>query len=132
MKFSALFVHRSRRLPRAFYEPSLGAPASRGRFVQCRESKTRRRDAGAPRFMVPMHAKKRKDAFHACLLIAIQLFCLPLMTHCADLGLFEKQADIGNPSKAGSAVFESSTGTYLVSGGGENMLFTNQAFHFCL
>src|SRR6266478_4245243 len=69
-------------------------------------------------------------AFRACLLIAIQLLCLSSTTHCAELGLFENEADIGNPSKAGSASFDAANGSYLVSGGGENMWFTNDAFHF--
>src|SRR5712671_6613818 len=67
---------------------------------------------------------------HVCLLITIQLLCLPFITQSAELGLFENQGDIGNSSKAGSAVFDAATGSYLVSGGGENMWFTNDAFHF--
>ena len=52
------------------------------------------------------------------------------MTRCGELGVFEQQTDIGNPSKAGSTVFDSATGSYLVTGGGDNMWFTNDAFHF--
>src|SRR6266436_4904099 len=44
--------------------PALGAPASRRRVVQCPESKTRRRDAGAPRFLVPMHVGSSLEALH--------------------------------------------------------------------
>jgi TolB protein len=48
----------------------------------------------------------------------------------ADLGLFQNETDIGNPAKPGRAVFDSATGSYAVSGGGENMWFTNDSFHF--
>ncbi len=43
--------------------------------------------------------------------------------------MFEDQNDVGPTSKAGSAVIEND-GSYLVAGGGENMWFTNDAFHF--
>jgi Tol biopolymer transport system component len=48
----------------------------------------------------------------------------------ADLGVFENQADVGKPAKEGNAVFDSATGSYSISGGGENMWFTNDSFHF--
>ena len=50
---------------RPLHEPDLGAPAS-SRRVSKREkpTPTRRQDAGAPGFMVPMHSKKRKAALH--------------------------------------------------------------------
>ena len=46
------------------------------------------------------------------------------------LGIFSKQADIGKVLKTGSASYDSAKGEYLVAGGGENMWFTNDAFHF--
>lgn len=48
----------------------------------------------------------------------------------AGLGPFDAQADIGKVGKPGSASFESADGSLLVAGGGENMWFTNDAFHF--
>ena len=45
-------------------------------------------------------------------------------------GLFEGHQDIGRVAKPGSVQFDPSQGTYTVSGGGENMWFTNDAFHF--
>ncbi len=48
----------------------------------------------------------------------------------AQLGLFEKQTDIGTPKHPGSAVFDETKQTYTITGGGENMWFTNDAFHF--
>ena len=46
------------------------------------------------------------------------------------LGIFSQQADIGAVAKAGSADFDSAKSEYLITGGGENMWFTNDAFHF--
>jgi TolB protein len=46
------------------------------------------------------------------------------------LGIFSKQADIGSVAKPGSVSFDSAKGEYLIAGGGENMWFTNDAFHF--
>src|SRR5258708_7549957 len=60
------FVHEplTHRAP-SFHEPALGAPASRRRVRAAPTIETRRRDAGAPRFKVPMHAQKRNAALHA-------------------------------------------------------------------
>ncbi len=51
-------------------------------------------------------------------------------TKAADLGPFESQADVGKTSKAGTAGFSPADHSLLVGGGGENMWFTNDAFHF--
>ena len=48
----------------------------------------------------------------------------------ANLGIFSEQADIGNVARPGSVNFDPATGEYLIAGGGENMWFTNDAFHF--
>ncbi len=50
--------------------------------------------------------------------------------YAADLGLFEQQADIGATAKPGSAAFDPANGSYRIQGSGENMWFTNDAFHF--
>lgn len=63
----------------------------------------------------------------------ITFLALSTMLHpsqAAELGLFEQQTDIGAVGKAGSAVFDPAAGSYVISGGGENMWFTNDAFHF--
>jgi Tol biopolymer transport system component len=46
------------------------------------------------------------------------------------LGIFSDQADIGKVAKSGTATFDSAKNEYIVSGGGENIWFTNDAFHF--
>ena len=46
------------------------------------------------------------------------------------LGIFSEQADIGSIAKPGSVNFDPATGEYRIAGGGENIWFTNDAFHF--
>ena len=47
-----------------------------------------------------------------------------------ELGILSHQHDIGNVARPGSVNFDSARGEYLIAGGGENMWFTNDAFHF--
>jgi TolB protein len=63
-------------------------------------------------------------------LAAACLFGSVPMSRGSELGLFEREAEIGKPARPGSVIFDSSTRSYLISGGGENMWFTNDAFHF--
>lgn len=63
----------------------------------------------------------------------VALACLawaPLGSSGAELGLFEAQAEVGSAAKPGAASYQAADKSYLVSGGGENMWFTNDAFHF--
>ncbi|HWI59839.1 MAG TPA: hypothetical protein VNZ22_21600 [Bacillota bacterium] len=69
-------------------------------------------------------------SFASLLLAAGLLAAAGSVARAADLGLFEGQADIGKPSQAGSATFDAKDQAYTVAGGGENMWFTNDAFHF--
>jgi TolB protein len=64
------------------------------------------------------------------LLLWAPLLGFVISTHAESLGVFEKAADIGKTTKAGSATVDPSANSYVVSGGGENMWFTNDAFHF--
>jgi TolB protein len=48
----------------------------------------------------------------------------------AELGAFTDQGDVGDVAKAGSVEFDAASGSYTLTGGGENMWFTNDAFHF--
>jgi TolB protein len=45
-------------------------------------------------------------------------------------GLFEGQTDVGDTKHSGSVEFDAARRAYTVSGGGANMWFTNDAFHF--
>src|SRR2546426_6123944 len=65
----------------------------------------------------------------------LKLFTFLLCLDCArgpsaTIGIFENQSDIGATRHAGAAVFDASRRVYTVAGGGENMWFTNDAFHF--
>jgi len=53
-----------------------------------------------------------------------------LVLGAADLGIFSGQADIGSVLKPGAVTFDPAKGEYLIAGGGENIWFTNDAFHF--
>src|SRR5262245_35946401 len=55
---------------------------------------------------------------------------LALRGYSAEPGLFEQENDIGQVSHAGSATYERGARSLVVAGGGENMWFTNDAFHF--
>jgi WD40 repeat protein len=45
-------------------------------------------------------------------------------------GIFSGQADIGSVARPGAVNFNPAGNEYLITGGGENMWFTNDAFHF--
>jgi TolB protein len=53
-----------------------------------------------------------------------------LLAQQANFGLFSMNKDIGQPSHAGSAVYDPAAGTYLVSGGGSNMWAKADDFQF--
>jgi TolB protein len=53
-----------------------------------------------------------------------------LVFGASQLGIFSGQADVGSVLKPGSVDFDPDKGEYLIAGGGENMWFTNDAFHF--
>ncbi len=65
------------------------------------------------------------------------LFCAVLLAAAhngagrgASLGLFEAETEIGHPAHSGSVDFNLSGGSYEIAGGGANMWFTNDSFHF--
>src|SRR5262245_52170801 len=63
---------------------------------------------------------------------AILLFSaiLPVGAQNDALRIFENQTDVGATAHTGSVEHNAAQGAYLVAGGGENMWFTNDAFHF--
>ena len=46
------------------------------------------------------------------------------------LGLFAKNIDIGSVRKSGHVKYDAAQKSYLIAGGGENMWFNNDTFHF--
>ncbi len=71
--------------------------------------------------------RKNAASFLICL---ATLFGFSTLSSAAGLGAFEDESEVGSPAKAGRTVFVAANGTYTVTGGGENMWFTNDAFHF--
>jgi TolB protein len=63
-------------------------------------------------------------------LFILSMSTKPVFSQSTNLGIFSNQADIGSVAKPGSADFNPATGEYLIAGGGGNMWFTNDAFHF--
>ena len=59
-----------------------------------------------------------------CGLAALALGC------SAAVGIFERDADIGDTPKAGAIDFNADTGDYRVTGGGANIWAKVDAFHF--
>ena len=45
-------------------------------------------------------------------------------------GIFEAHGDVGPVAHPGSVAYDATAGTYTVRGGGENMWFSTDAFHF--
>src|ERR1700704_5030475 len=46
------------------------------------------------------------------------------------VGIFDDHRDIGNPKVAGSASYDPASQTYTVKGGGSNIWFNRDEFHF--
>ncbi len=66
-------------------------------------------------------------------ILAVTMTMLPAVSpriQAATFGAFEGHLDIGSTKHAGSVEFDPLRGAYLVAGGGANMWFTNDAFHF--
>jgi TolB protein len=47
-----------------------------------------------------------------------------------NIGLFEGETDVGNPLRAGSALYDSASESYTIEGSGSNMWFGRDEFHF--
>lgn len=48
----------------------------------------------------------------------------------AEFGRFENHTEVGGAKRPGAIQWDADTGTYTISGGGANMWFTNDVFHF--
>ncbi len=58
------------------------------------------------------------------------IFCCSTAFAQNPIGIFENHADIGNPKKAGSAQYDEGTQTYNIKGGGYNIWFNRDEFHY--
>ena len=66
--------------------------------------------------------KKISLLFYLLLLISLPNF--------AQIGIFEKGEDIGNPKMKGSSSYDEASQSYTLKGGGENIWFNHDEFHF--
>jgi TolB protein len=64
------------------------------------------------------------------IMLAIGIMTMLSKPSNADIGEFENDTDIGQISLQGSAQFDSETKQYRISGSGENMWASQDAFHF--
>lgn len=69
-------------------------------------------------------------AFIAFVSGSVSAVAAPNSLRAAPLGVFEDHSDVGATKLGGSARYTEGTGSYTVAGGGANMWFTNDAFHF--
>jgi hypothetical protein len=60
----------------------------------------------------------------------ISLLLSVAITLAGSVGPFEGQTDIGKPARVGSARLDPDSGTLTIAGGGGNMWFTSDSFHF--
>src|SRR6185503_9039283 len=64
---------------------------------------------------------------------AVQIACVSFIVTqsvCSAVGLFDGEGDVGETKHAGSVEFNARQAAYTIAGGGANMWFTNDAFHF--
>ena len=63
----------------------------------------------------------------------MKILSLLMLTSCmtyAQVGQFEAAQDIGNPKIEGSSAYDETSKTYTLKGGGENIWFNHDEFHF--
>jgi hypothetical protein len=73
-----------------------------------------------------------KQVFCAILILSVMLLFPTrlLFSQRQPLGIFEGSSDIGDVLRKGSVTFDSLSMRYIVAGGGENMWFVKDAFHY--
>lgn len=64
------------------------------------------------------------------ILIILFFYIIFSIPNFAQIGIFEKAEDIGSPKVKGSSSYDEATQTYAVKGGGENIWFNHDEFHF--
>lgn len=63
--------------------------------------------------------------------IVVFLFSITIVSAQGNLDLFDSHSDVGNPAKAGSAVYIPETHQYIISGAGANVWANRDEFQFC-
>jgi regulation of enolase protein 1 (concanavalin A-like superfamily) len=62
--------------------------------------------------------------------LAALMVALVVVVCSASVGIFERDADVGDTPKTGAIEFNADTGNYRVTGGGDNIWAKVDAFHF--
>jgi TolB protein len=80
--------------------------------------------------MVGFKMRKMSEAIGILVLVCSSVFALLAFGARANLGTFDSDGDIGTVRRQGPVEYDPAAGTYLIAGGGENMWFSSDAFHF--
>lgn len=79
--------------------------------------------------MKPTHLTQFALAALTCF-ASVHPFCARAQTTASAPDMFAGHQDIGTCARPGSVRYDEAQGSYTVAGGGANMWFTNDAFHF--
>lgn len=64
-------------------------------------------------------------------LTLLAFFCyFSIFAQTSTLGIFEAQADIGNPKQTGAGLYDATSQAYTLTGGGYNIWFGRDEFHY--
>ena len=80
--------------------------------------------------MAGFKMRKMSEAIGIPALAGLSLCAVLAFGGRANPGIFESQGDVGSVRRPGSVEYDPASGTYLIAGGGENMWFASDAFHF--
>jgi TolB protein len=64
------------------------------------------------------------------IIMLFSFLCSLASAQNAKIGVFQSNSDIGNPKKAGSALYNSTDQSYTIKGGGYNIWFERDEFHY--
>src|SRR5512140_2741261 len=64
------------------------------------------------------------------IIMLFSFLCSLASAQNAQIGIFQSNADIGNPKKAGSAIYNSPDQSYTIKDGGYNIWFERDEFHY--
>jgi len=64
------------------------------------------------------------------IIMLFSFLCSLASAQNSQIGVFQSSSDIGNPKKAGSAVYNSTDQSYNIKGGGYNIWFERDEFHY--
>ncbi|RDC65840.1 TolB family protein [Adhaeribacter pallidiroseus] len=63
-------------------------------------------------------------------IILLSCFCQVAFAQSEAVGIFQNHGDIGKPKKAGASSYDATTQTYSIKGGGDNIWFNRDEFHY--